>query len=167
MLLRHLVINRYVEALQKEPKLIALLEDAGGALMAAARTAKTDREKLEKLDLEQLADIITAIKLLTNADYRDAITAKEVGIDPNNAQQLLKMLDTIPSDPTKALPSKTMEFVKAVAAMSKSMRAKELESLKKLLSASQSEREKAHTELGKLGSQVAAALEKLKAKAGE
>lgn len=166
MLLRHLVINRYVEALQSEPKMLALLEDAGGALMAAARTAKTDREKLEKLDLEQLADIITAIKLLTNIDYRRAMTAREVGIDPNNAQQLLKMLDTIPSDPSKALPGKTMEFVKAVAAMSKSMRAKELESLKKLSSASQSEREKAHAELGKLASQVAAALEKLKAKAG-
>lgn len=167
MLLRHLVINRYVEALQTEPRVLALLEDAGGALMAAARTAKTDREKLEKLDLEQLADIITTIKLLTNADYRNAITAREVGIDPNNAQQLLKMLDTIPSDPTKALPAKTMEFVKSVALMSKSIRAKELDSLKKLLSPSQPEREKAHSELGKLASQVASALERLKAKAGE
>lgn len=166
MLLRHLIINRYVEALQKQPKLVALLEDAGGALMAAARTAKTDAEKFEKLDLEQLADVITALKLLTNADYRDAMTRNEVGIDPNNAQELLKMLDTIPSDPSKVLPSKTKEFVKAVALMAKSMRAKELESLQKLRSKSQSERDKAHAELGRLASGVSAALERLRAKAG-
>lgn len=165
MLLRHLIINRYLEALQKQPKLHALLEDAGGALMAAARLAKTDIEKTEKLDLEQLADVITAIKLLTNADYRDAMTKQEVGIDPNNAQQLLKMLDTIPSDPAKPLPNAAKEFVKAVALMSKSTRAKELEALKLLVSKDTTKRKNAQAELGKLASMVATALEKLKAKA--
>lgn len=164
MLLRHLIINRYLEALQKQPKLHALLEDAGGALMAAARLAKLDIEKTEKLDLEQLADIITAIKLLTNADYRTAMTKQDVGIDPNNAHELLKMLDTIPSDPVKPLPTSTRTFVRTVALMSKSLRAKELEALKALISSDRLVRQAAQVELGKLASLVTAALEKLKAK---
>lgn len=164
MLLRHLIIDRYLEALQKQPKLHALLEDAGGTLMAAVRLAKSDLDKAEKLDLEQLADIITAIKLLTNADYRQAMTKQDVGIDPNNARDLLKMLDTIPSDPAKQLPSSTRSFVRTVALMSKSLRAKELEALKALVSTDASKRQAAQAELGKLASMVATALEKLKAK---
>lgn len=164
MLLRHLIIDRYLEALQKQPKLHALLEDAGGTLMAAVRLAKSDLDKAEKLDLEQLADIITAIKLLTNADYRQAMTKQDVGIDPNNARDLLKMLDTIPSDPAKQLPSSTRSFVRTVALMSKSLRTKELEALKALVSTDASKRQAAQAELGKLASMVATALEKLKAK---
>jgi hypothetical protein len=164
MLLRHLIINRYLEALQKQPKLHALLEDAGGTLMAAVRLAKSDLEKAEKLDLEQLADIVTALKLLTNSDYRVAMTKQDVGIDPNNAAQLLKMLDTIPSDPAKQLPTATRDFVRSVALMSKSLRAKELDALKALISSDSSKRTAAQAELGKLASMVAAALEKLKAK---
>lgn len=164
MLLHHLVINRYLEAIQKHSKLVALLEDAGGALMATARIAKSDLEKLEKLDLEQLADIITAIKLLTDSNYRSAMTRSDVGIDPNNAEQLLKMLDTIPSDPAKQLPTAARDFVKSVALMSKSLRAKELASLKELTSSDRAKREQAHTSLGKLASLIASSLEKLRAK---
>lgn len=164
MLLHHLVINRYFEAIQKHARLQALLEDAGGVLMATARIAKSDVEKLEKLDLEQLADIITAIKLLTDSTYRSAMTRGDVGIDPNNAEQLLKMLDTIPSDPTKKLPTTTRDFVRSVALLSKSLRAKELASLKELASPDRSKREQAHASLGKLASMIAASLEKLRAK---
>lgn len=165
MLLRHLVINRYLEALQTQPKLHALLEDAGGALIAAAELAKTDLEKTEKLDLEQLADIITAIKLLTNSDYREVMTKQDVGIDPSNAQQLFKMLDIIPSDPSKQLPSAARDFVRSVALMSKSLRAKELEVLKTLISSDRSKRLAAQIELSKLATAVVAAIKKLKAKA--
>lgn len=164
MLLRYLIIDRYLEALQTQPKLHVLLEDAGGVLMAAVRLAKTDINKTEKLDLEQLADIITAIKLLTNADYRSVMTKQDVGINPNNTQQLLKMLDTIPSDPAKQLPSSTRDFVRSVALMSKPLRTKELDALKALVSPDKSKRQAAQVELGKLASMVADALEKLKKK---
>jgi hypothetical protein len=164
MLLRSLIINRYLLEVQKHPQLHQLLEDAGAMLHAAVRTAKVDREKLEKLDLDELADIITAIKLLTNSDYRQVMTKQDVGIDPNNADQLLKMLDSIPSDPTKALPSSTRNFVRSVALMSKSQRAKELEGLKKLLTGSQTERQQGIVELQKLANQIVQAIERLKAK---
>lgn len=164
MLLRHLIINRYLEEVQRHPKLMSLLEDAGAMLWTAAKTAKTDREKTEKFDFDELADVVTAIKLLTNADYRQAMTKQDIGIDPNNADQLLKMLDSIPSDPTRALPKQTRDFVRSVALMSKSQRAKELEALKALVGPDQGARRKAQEDLAKLSDQIVKAIERLKAK---
>ncbi len=164
MLLRHLIINRYLEAVQENPKLHALLENAGVALMAAAKLAKTDHDKADRIDLEQLADIITAIKLLTNADYRDAMTKQDIGIDSTNATELFKMLDSIPNDPAKDLPAATRSFVRSVALMSKSVRAKELEALKLLVSSDHTKRQAAQAELDKLAALVSAALKRLKAK---
>lgn len=133
-------------------------------LATAARNAKTDHEKTAKLDLETIADIVTAIKLLTNADYRSVMTKHDVGIDPNNADQLLKMLDSIPSDPTKELPNNTRKFVRAVALMSKSQRSQEMENLKALLSSDKHVRAKAQDELTALSSKIIKAIERLKAK---
>jgi hypothetical protein len=164
MLLRNLILNRYLEAIHARPELQLVLEDAGVALMNAARTAKADRDKLEKFDFEQLADVITAIKLLTNSDNRQAMTRGDIGIDPNNSEELLKMLDTIPSDPSRALPGATKEIIKAIALMSKSTRAKELEALKKLVGPKSPEREKAVEALQMLANQVIKAIDKLKTK---
>lgn len=165
MLLRHLVYNRYITELQDHPHLAALLEDAGALLHAAARAAKSDREELEKFDMNELADVITAIKLLTNPNYRSVMTRRDIGVDPRNAEELLQMLGSIPSLPSKDMPSKTKEFVKALALMGKSLRAKELEELKKLLGASSSERDKAISDLQALSNNVVKALDSLKAKA--
>ena len=164
MLLRHLIINRYLEAVQEQPRLVFLLEDAGHALMAAAKLAKTDLDKADQLDLEQLADIITAIKLLTNADYREVMTKQDIGIDSTSASELLKMLDSIPDDPTKKLSTTTRDFVRSVALMSKSLRAKELEGLKALVSTDRVKRQAAQAELNKLATLISTALKKLKAK---
>ena len=164
MLLRNLILNRYLEAIHARPELQVILEDAGVALMNAARTAKGDREKLEKIDFEQLADIITAVKLLTNSDYRQAMTKGDVGIDPNNSEELLKMLDTIPSDPARALPGETKQVIKGIALMSKSTRAKELEALKTLVGPQGPERAKAQEALQALANQVIKAIDRLKTK---
>lgn len=130
MLLRHLLINRYLEEAHQRPQLHMLLEDASTMLKAAIKQAEGD--KFQRIDLEQLADIITTLKLLTNADYRAAMTRDDVGIDPNNANELFDMLDRIPNDPSRDLTKTTRDFVRSVALMSKSMRSKELDELKKI-----------------------------------
>lgn len=165
MLLRQLVINRYAEALQKHSKLQTILEDAGVALVKAAKAAETDREQLEKLDIEELADLITTVKLLTNPDFRQAMTKKDVGIDPTSAEDLFKMLDMIPSDMSKDMPKAARDFIRAVATTSKSTRSKELASLKLLVGPSSSQRDAALAELKKVAQNVVKALEALKAKA--
>lgn len=161
MLLRHLVSNR-LDEIKTHPSLRKLYEDAGLLLKAAADAAKTDRSKLEKFDIESLADVITAIRILTNPDYCQAITKREVGIDPNNAAELLSILDTIPNDPTKVIPSKTKEFIRAVAFMSKSLRQKELAELKLIFGPNTHERQHAIIALQKLSVQVIKALDRLR-----
>ena len=129
MLLKHLVIDRLFYELRERPTICLILEDA----VLILKTASHNPKKINAEEVETLADIITTIKLLTNSDYRSAMTRQEVGINPNKPTELLKMLDSIPSDPSKPLSAQTKRFVQAVASMSKKARDQERNEIKALL----------------------------------
>ena len=164
MLLKHLIVNRFVESFQHNPIGLMLVEDASQMLHMLIPAVKDDSSKLSKLNLDELADIITALKLLTNSDFRQSMTKTDVGINPNNGPELLKMLDAIPRDITATRPKTVKDFVRSVALLSKSQKTKELESLKALLDKNPSVRQKALQELTKFASTVEALINRLKTK---
>ena len=51
-----------------------------------------------KVDIEQLAAMITGLKVLSNPDYRKAITDEDIGFNPSSAKDFFHLLDSIPKD---------------------------------------------------------------------
>jgi hypothetical protein len=157
MLLRHLFLERYVQDFHTNLKTVILVEDAGLLLQTAAKALKQGA----KLDIEALADTITAIKLLTNKDYRQAMTKDDVGINVNSSKELARILDKVPSNAAVEQPKDVRDFMRAVASLGKSMRKTELEKLQAALDNTK-DREKAADELAEFATKLIAALKKLK-----
>lgn len=49
----------------------------------------------DKLSLEQIAKMITALKVISNKEYRSVMTHEDVGINPNSAREVFQLLDSI------------------------------------------------------------------------
>lgn len=48
-----------------------------------------------KIDLEELAKVITALKVLSNKEYRSVMTHEDIGIKPTSAKDLFKFLNSV------------------------------------------------------------------------
>jgi len=162
MLLKHLMINRVVEQLRQHNASVTLLEDAAGMLNKFATVASGDKGSADGFDADSIADVTTGILLLVNPEFRKSMTADDVGINPNNASELLKMLDSVAENPKDPLTnSKSKQFFKAIALMSKSTRQKQLELVKKAINGERA----AVEEIKKFVAKVKAATDSLRAKA--
>lgn len=64
----------------------------------AGVVAQIKANKIENVDTDQLATLITGLKVLSNPSLRSALTADDVGINPNDLKQLLKLFNDVPRD---------------------------------------------------------------------
>lgn len=106
-----------------------LLEDVNKNLLSAVAAIKAKRP--ENVNAEVLAKIITGLKIITNAQYRSALTKGDVGINPSNVKELLAMLDTVPNAPKADLTGSSEKFFTAVCSLSKSLLASTEDMIKK------------------------------------
>ena len=164
MLLKYLIANRLLESLQKDSKGLMIVEDASQMLHMLIPALKSDSPKLSQIDIDELANIITTLKLLTNPNFRQSMTKADVGINPNDGPELLKILDLIPRDITADRPKQVKDFVRSVALLSKSQKTKEIEDLKLLFDKNPIVRQKAISELSKFIATIDQLINKLKTK---
>lgn len=114
----------------------------------------------EAVDLERLSKIITALKVLSNKDYREVITKDDIGINPNSAKELFTFLANVRKDGDS---EKEVEYIfNALKLMAPSTYRKELEKLEKLKSRDRSERQEAIQSLEVLATKVSQMFQKLK-----
>ena len=50
------------------------------------------------VDLDHLTSIVIGLKILSNADHRDAMTKDDIGISPNDPKQFFKLLADVAKD---------------------------------------------------------------------
>lgn len=143
-----------------------LLEDANKFILSAVAALKAQKpeqgDELRGVDIETLAKLITGIKIITKAEYRSAMTKDDVGINPNNAKELLDMLDTVPNAPKDKLQGGAAKFFTAVSSLSKSMLEKTKELIKQAISTEKAERDAALKELTIFASKVDQMVAKLR-----
>jgi hypothetical protein len=120
--LRRAVTTKLSEAINKH------LLSASAAL---SNRKDTDKD-LKGVDVDQLASIITTMKVLSNAEYRDSMTKDDIGINPRNAKELFSFLDQIPDNKSQELSGVPKEVVSAVTHLAPSIKSKEVERLKDL-----------------------------------
>lgn len=97
----------------------------------ALTTVKLKNEK--EVDIDQLAEIISGLKVIGNPDYRESMTKADIGINPNNVKELFNTLDSITKDGT-GMPRQTVDVFVALKAITPSLYKKtraELEVLEK------------------------------------
>lgn len=56
----------------------------------------------KSIDLEKFAEVITALKVLSNIDHRESLTRDEIGFNPNDARELFSFLNAVNRDITKS-----------------------------------------------------------------
>jgi hypothetical protein len=114
----------------------------------------------DKVSLEELAKMITALKVISRKEYRSAITHEDVGINPNSAREVFKLLDDVKKDgKTEKNVSKVFDSLSGLAP---SIYRKELQQLKQL-EIDGEEHDQAVTELEKFMLKVGQFFTKLKA----
>lgn len=59
-----------------------------------------------QFDLDQFAEVIAGLKVLSKADYRETLTHEDLGIDPNDFRELFKFLQSVTRD-GKEMPKLT------------------------------------------------------------
>lgn len=77
-----------------------------------------DLKNSKKVDLDQLACIISGLKIIGKEEYRDTLTADDIGINPNNFKDLYDVLSTVPK--AGKLPRVPDEFFNSLRAISPS-----------------------------------------------
>lgn len=143
-----------------------LLEDVNKHILSAVAALKADApekgDTLRGVNLDTLALLITGLKIITKSEYRSALTSDDVGINPNNAKELLGLLDTVPNGPKEKLSGNAAKFFTAVSSLSKSLLEKTKELVKQAISTNQTERDAALKELTIFASKVDQMVAKLR-----
>lgn len=100
------------------------------------------------INIEALADMVTALRVVSTRELRMGITADDAeGWDPNSAKDMYDVFSKVPDSPKTKLPADLGRFFKTVAGMAPKIRKQELEDLNILLDKDVNIRKKA---LGKL-----------------
>lgn len=73
----------------------------------------------QKVDLDQLAEFISGLKMLGDDERRSALSKEDLGINPNNFKELFNVLSSV-SKTGKDLPKMTDEVFDALRSMSPS-----------------------------------------------
>jgi len=116
-----------------------------------------------KIDLEQMAKIITGLKVLSNKEYRDSITKDDVGLNVQSAKEVFDMLNNVPKD-GKNVPKTTDDIFTALKGLVPSLYKKELEKLEQLKDGDESDRKKEIDDLAALTTKVGQMFQSIKSK---
>lgn len=79
-------------------------------------------------DLDQLAELIAGLKVLSHSDHRESLTRDDIGINPNNMKELFNVLNGVTKD-GKNMPKLTAEMFAALKSIAPSMYRKTREEL--------------------------------------
>lgn len=82
-------------------------------------------------DLDQLAELIAGLKVLSHADHRESMTRDDIGINPNNMKELFNVLNGVTKD-GKNMPKLTADMFAALKSIAPSMYRKTREELEVL-----------------------------------
>lgn len=115
MKLRHLVTESLIFEIRKltQAMLAEAITDYLSTAIAKLKAKKNSSLDQSEVDLDQLASIMAGMKVLGTKEYRQAMTKDDLGIDPNNAEDLYKVLSSIPKD-GKNIPKLTHEVFSAL-----------------------------------------------------
>jgi hypothetical protein len=117
--------------------------------------ARDDEDASDKgVNLDQLAQLIAGLKVLSKREHRDVITKDDVGVDPNNAKDLFALLDKIPDKPTAEVAKPQAEVFTALAALAPSLLKKEREELELLVDKDSAKRHAAISKLSSFATKV-------------
>lgn len=84
----------------------------------------------DKVSIEELAKLITGLKIISNKDHREVITKDDVGINPNSAREVFQLLDDVKKDGKH--DKDVMKIFGKLADLSPSIYNRELDKLKVL-----------------------------------
>lgn len=84
----------------------------------------------KRVSLEDVAKMITALKVISKKEYRGAMTKDDIGINPNSARDVFSLLDAVKKDGQN--DRNTKEVMDTLAHLAPSMYRRELEALKDL-----------------------------------
>ena len=115
------------------------------------------------VDIEALADMVTALRVVSTRELRMGITADDAeGWDPNSAKDMYDVFSKVPDSPKTKLPSDLARFFKTVSGMAPKIRKQEFEDLKVTLSDDENLRKKALAKLKAFTSRLDQLYNKLK-----
>ena len=106
-----------------------LSESISDYLATTLAQLKNDKQ----VDLDKLAEILSGLKILGKADYRESLTKDDLGINPNSFKELFQLLNSITKD-VKDMPKMTAEVFTSLKSIAPSIFKKtraELEILEK------------------------------------
>lgn len=168
MLLRDFVTESAIAELRVrvKDKLSESINDYMAVTIAQLKNKKP--EELFKgsnpmINLENLASIIAGLKVISNREYRGAMTAKDIGINPNSAKELYKLLDDVAKDGKN--PKDVEDVFRALKTMAPTMYKKEVEALEDLKSEDDAKRKEAITSLVTFATKIGQTFGKIKAAA--
>ena len=106
-----------------------------------------------KVDLDQLAEFISGLKLLGSDEYRGSMTTADIGMNPNNFKELFQTLNSIPKNKAD-LPRATANVFLSLKTLAPSGFKKAREELKPFEDGSKSEKAQLIIELQKFATNV-------------
>ena len=84
----------------------------------------------KRVSLEDVAKMITALKVISKKEYRGAMTKDDIGINPNSARELFGLLDSVKKDGQNE--RNTKEVLDTLTRLAPSLYRAELDGLKDL-----------------------------------
>jgi hypothetical protein len=134
------------------------------AAAALSNRSASDRG-LKGIDLEQLASLIAAVKVLSKEDYRSTMTRDDIGINPNSAQELFNFFDSVPDNFKEKLNHLPQEVVASISYLAPKIKRAELEKLEQLESRDEDERREAEQYLKTFAAKLDLAFNKVRSAA--
>lgn len=95
---------------------LLLSESISDYLSSVIASLKND----EQVDLDQVAEIISGLRIIGDPDHRESMTKDDIGINPNNFKELFNTLNSVTRD-RKNMPKMTGEVFTALKSISPSM----------------------------------------------
>lgn len=162
MRLRDLVTESAIYELRQRCRelLAESVVDYLGVTLAALKHKKPSEMKL---DIEHLASIVAGLKVLSNKEYRGAMTQDDVGINPSSAKELFKLFDDVAKDGND--PKNVADVFRALSKIAPNVFKKEAEALEALKSEDEATRKEAITKLDAFSTKVSQMFNKVKSMA--
>ena len=120
-----------------------------------------DPKDPKSVSLDQLANVIVSLKILSNSDYRQSMTRRDVGINPNSAKEVFKLLTDI--DKEGKDPVYVKKVIKALTALAPTAVQKQRKELEDLKSEDEAIRRKAIQKIEQFLHKVSQSYGKMKA----
>jgi hypothetical protein len=132
-------------------------------VVAAFNNRADDDASNAGVDIGALADMITALRIVTTRDLRMGITADDVGgWDPNSAKDMYDVFSKVPDSPMTKMPADLAKFFKEVSGLAPKIRKEELDDLNVMLDKDENVRKKAVAKLKLFNSKLDQLYNKLK-----